>query len=355
MHVYLAIPLQYMAEPLLQVRSNTLVQYSLCPKYYQHIPESGALPPGFFRVDEETGEIIRNAYSGEFTKGAKKRLKKSVELLCQAAKEYQFIKNPVTGKYHPFQLTFTTLTFPDDELIPACEATKTCLEPFLRWMRTKWACDMYVWKAELQKRGQLHYHITANCFIPWTEVRRKWNELQKSAGYLENFHKKFGHYSPPGTEIKGVRNKKDLAGYLEKKLMKTFTIIDEATKDIQNQDEFKQAISVYGKVWDCSSNLKSEDYYTASCSGETYDNLCHMIENKEVDIIELPRCTIFKMKPDDKGKIQSASKVLGSYDKRMYGTLMEKIRTYKAKRFEEPDPPPNDTAIKVDLMDFSKN
>lgn len=314
------------AEPRLQIRSNTLIQYNLCPEHFKRLPESGRLPMGFYTIDEDTGEITRNAYSGTLTKGATKRIRKSIELLCQAAIEHGYIKNPVNGKYQPFHLTFCTLTFPDDEQIPAAEATKRCLEPFLRWMRIKWNCDMYIWKAELQKRGQLHYHITSNCFIPFAEVRKKWNELQKAAGYLDNFYNKFGHHNPPGTEIKSVKNKKDLVGYIQKEIAANYTIVEEATKDYQNTDELKQKLSVFGKVWDCSLNLKAYDYCTVPFAGTTKENVCQMVDDGELEMIETDHCTIFKTKRDKKGKLRPAWQVLSDYDRRIYNGLMYDIR-----------------------------
>lgn len=185
------------------------------------------------------------AYSGKLTAGAKKRLTKAISLLVQGTRK-RWILNPVNHRQQLHQLTFVTLTISDPTInITGKDAHKKLLSPFLDWMRKTKKVNTYVWKAELQKNGQLHYHITTPDFIHWRELRDKWNELQKRHGFLDAYFKKQGHYDANSTDVHKVYKIKDVEAYL----------IKEIAKGIQN------AQGIGGKVWDCSENLKKGKYH----------------------------------------------------------------------------------------------
>jgi hypothetical protein len=161
-----------------------------------------------------------------------------------------------------FKLSFITLTIHSpNKIITAKDGHKNCLEPFLQWARRQYGLNTYLWKAEHQKRGQLHYHITSTSYIPMKEIQKKWNELQARNGYLDHYYRKKGHYNAPSTKINKVWRENDLAGYMTKEFAKCY----------QNEK------SVGGKVWDCSKNLKCGDYYTLETDGLTNRNYLPVI------------------------------------------------------------------------------
>lgn len=224
--------------PVLQIRSKIIVQY------YQYQQLGGYNSRLKIFQQQNMKEQRIQAYSGKLTAGAAKRLRKAIELLCMSIKPVTIL-NPVTKRYHKHRLSFITLTISKHENITAQEAYSKCLAPLLRYLRTKHNMNTYVWKAEVQKRGQIHYHITTPAFLHWQQLRDTWNNLQRKAGYLEDYHKSKGHYNANSTDIHEVKHVKDLASYLMK----------EFAKSIQNPN-------TDGKVWDCSLNLKKHKYYT---------------------------------------------------------------------------------------------
>ncbi len=229
-----------------------------------------------------TANLIKaETYTGLLKPGAKKRMIKAIEMLVMLTrgKEKKVI-NPDSGKMVKFRLNFTTLTvYSTDRNITAKEAHKRCLEPFLQWMRRVHGCKLYVWKAEHQLRGQIHYHITCDTFLPKKAVTAKWNALQKEAGYLNSFFEKYGRWNPPSTKVHKVRRENRLAGYLTK----------EFTKAYQNEK------SVEGKVWDCSMNLKAGQYFTSCEDGDYNYRLSELIAQKRIEPIVTDTCVIFKL------------------------------------------------------------
>lgn len=269
--------------PYLQFRSNAIIRYTL--------PENQN-----FRtkdLNDRLSTILKETptYTGMLCPGAKKRLTKAIEQLVMATRSKgRYEINPVNGKSFWFRLSFMTLTvYSPDRTITGKEAYKRCLGPFLQWMRRVHGVNLYIWKAEIQDgkrkknkqgRGQIHYHITSDAYIHYGMVQAKWNELQRKAGYLDAFFAKFGRWNAPSTEIKKVEKEDRLSGYLVK----------EFTKNIQNQSP------IHGKVWDCSQNLKAQNYFTEMEDGRYITALNKAIDEKRIEVIAAETCMIYKFK-----------------------------------------------------------
>jgi hypothetical protein len=230
--------------PVIQIRPNAIVEYL----EWLTIPKR-AYTPAELQVLEKRLESV---YTGTVTDYAAKRIKKAVNLLVMSSPE-RWIYNPVTQRNQLFKLGFITLTVAEKEcMLTARQAYDRLLKHFIQWLHRTKKVKSYIWKAELQRRGQIHYHITLNVFIPHGEIREKWNELQRREGLLENYYKKHGHYNPNSIDVHSVKKIKNLAGYFVKYLCK---------KDSENR-------KTEGKIWDCSRNLKEGKYYSTVLTNE---------------------------------------------------------------------------------------
>lgn len=108
-----------------------------------------------------------------------------------------------------FRINFITLTLAaapgvDDEYIK-----NRLLQPFIKWLIRKGA-SAYIWKAETQNNGNLHFHITTNVYIHHSEIRSKWNQLQDGHGFLNDYILEQGHDNPNGTDVHSVYKYADL-------------------------------------------------------------------------------------------------------------------------------------------------
>lgn len=294
--------------PYLQIRSNTLYQYnqSSNPGNFTRSIQSLLAKNIAWQYDAE-GTVIKHSYTGKVTAGAKKRLTKSIETLVQVT-PVRYEADFETGEMFPFKLSFITLTVSDDSKITGKEAHKKLLAPFLLWLRRSYNMQVYIWKAELQKRGNIHYHLTSDAYVYWEVLRDKWNSLQREAGLLDRYHKKKGHYKANSTDIHRVRKITNMAGYLIKEIAKGF----------QNEK------SIGGKVWDCSANIKSAKYYTTLADTQ-YEAKINLAIKKGV-MVQVPcksdHCRIFRMNIN-----KPASCVLNETDIREYKQYMNAIRT----------------------------
>jgi hypothetical protein len=246
-------------EPQIQVRKNCLVYYNL-----------PTVRPG--RAHKP---IKKKAYSGQVTAANVKRLKSALDILLQITPT-RTTYNPVTKKYFPFQLNFVTMTVSARKNISAKEGYHNLMRPFLRKLQKEGSYS-YLWKAELQKRGQLHYHLVTDTFFTWQLIRSTWNNLQRRHRYLDDYAKQTGHFDANSTDVHALNGVGNVGAYLAKYLGKS----NNAT--------------IKGKIWDCSTNLKRKRFaFTPTNTQEM--QLRELQNDNQIKVIELEHCTIFKTK-----------------------------------------------------------
>lgn len=247
----------YELEPQIQIRNNCLILYNL-----------PTCRPGRNRKLS-----LKKAYSGKVTNHGAKRIQKAIDILVQRT-DSKTVWNPVTKKHFPFTLNFVTLTIASMENIDTRFGYSKLLEPFLRIMRSQGNFS-YVWKAEFQVRGQLHYHLATNTFLTWQKIRSTWNNLQRKNRLLDEYAKKHGHFDPNSTDVHAIGQVQNLAAYLSKYLSKS------------------NSQKVSGKVWDCSKDCKGKRFaFTPTHQQEMH--LRQLQNDRQIEVVELDHCTIVK-------------------------------------------------------------
>jgi len=108
-----------------------------------------------------------------------------------------------------FRINFITLTLSQQQTEDDDYYKRRLLQPFLKWLLRKGA-NAYIWKAETQNNGNIHFHITTNIYIHWSEVQSKWNQLQQDHGFLNEYQAEFGSDNPNSTDVHGVYKFEDL-------------------------------------------------------------------------------------------------------------------------------------------------
>lgn len=271
--------------PVLQVRYNSAICYQLWMGERSRN-----------KSHDNIYTIKSKAYSGDITHGSRKRMRRSINLLLQLSPE-RIIFNPVTKSHHPFTINFITLTISDQDIRDHRQVMKMCLTPFLNWMRKK-GVKYYIWKAELQRRGQIHYHITTNQFIHYQEIKTIWNKYQRKAGYLDSYAKQHKHYNANSTDVHSVKNIKDIEAYLVKYMVKQASAGEQeqaAAKLWESGLHFRPEPSnekINGKVWDCSASLSRplfSTFITAEIA-EIIDEAVH----KGMNVKDLEKCSVLK-------------------------------------------------------------
>lgn len=65
------------------------------------------------------------------------------------------------------------------------------LNHFLTLLRRDFKCHNYIWRAETQKNGNIHFHITTNKFLYAKDVRDAWNRVLSKTDMLDKYQTKF--------------------------------------------------------------------------------------------------------------------------------------------------------------------
>jgi len=164
-----------------------------------------------------------------------------------------------------------TLTIPEDCKLDDETIHYKIFKPFIRVLRDKFNLAEYLWKAETQENGNLHYHLTINVWVHWFVINREWNKQLLKQGYIF----KSVNHERASTEIHSTKNVKNMAAYLcgyvakkdEWKKKTPKEIIDRA-EALKEKNEIDRNFMIESaqwrkripniKLWDCSLNLKKE-------------------------------------------------------------------------------------------------
>lgn len=299
--------MKFPSYPVLQIRPSLLL-------VYEHIEW-----PGKRKVDQEEcrSHNFHKAptYDGLITHSSKKKLRCAIETLVCIAKKKNRI-NPKTGKEYSFTITFATLTLPSYQYGVSDKKIKSAVfDPWLKRARRRWKLLHYVWRAERQTNGNIHFHIMADVFIPYNELKDTWNENLNALGFIDAFEKLHGHRHPNSTDIHSVKKIKNLAAYCVKYCTKGVNAAEDYTAQVpfakarkklpsrKKPKKFQRLLKldeqrIEGKIWDCSVNLKGVKYCSDLLDSE-YGNAWHSaVKDEGVKMLHREQCTIALLTKD---------------------------------------------------------
>lgn len=214
---------------------------------------------------------------------ATKRVKNKIQWLLTFSKAKR-IFNDYTNKHFTFRINFITLTLPCLQMHRDKTIKSKCFNQFLTELRKYHEVKNYVWRAECQTNGNIHFHIATDTYIPWFIIRSIWNRQLRKLGYIEQYKQKFKamdfktyqlycnsngindlstihsryqrgqktNWSDPNTtDIHSVHKVQNMAAYLSKYMAKTA----KPKKNTETYDLKERRIE--GRNWGCSQSLSA--------------------------------------------------------------------------------------------------
>jgi len=203
----------------------------------------------------------KNLANGSVSRKSGKRIRKAISWMLFFSR-HKTVFSRKDNRRFTFLLSFITLTLSSKQLHSDEYIKKFMLRPFLKWLERN-GCAMYVWKAEAQANGNIHFHVTVNNFIHWMSIRKKWNKLQHAHGYHKVFTEGREDIGMNSTDVHSVRNAKQTAAYMAKYMTK-----NEAGRRL-----------IAGKVWGCSASLCKISCILDEHSSSDMDELVNWLEN----------------------------------------------------------------------------
>ena len=213
-------------------------------------------------TEESKANLLQNRadenkkYNGEISKAAQRKVRRIVENWSYGIEE-RAAKARKKDNFNR-KLTFITLTLSAQQKHTDKEIKRLFLDSFLVKIQRDFGVKNYVWKAELQQNGNIHFHIIADSYIHHTKIKSIWNRIQEKGGYISSVEQKYGHKEPNSTDVKSVKSSKIVSYYISKYITKK-------DKEIEGR-------KIEGSVWGCSDNLKNLKYYEKEINYSYYEN-----------------------------------------------------------------------------------
>lgn len=240
---------------------------------------------------------------GLVSKQAKKKIERAIDYLILLAKPTHLEHLP-DGRSLQFKIAFITLTLPSKQIHTDNIIKQKCLNSFLIELTTRFKVKNYVWRAEKQKNGNIHFHLLVDKFIPWSEMRDRWNRIVNKLGYVDRYREELQEFhkggfkvreklletwsmkdqikayttgkandwnSPNSTDIHKVKQVKNLKKYCSKYMSKN---PEEADKMDQEQ---KDKLLVTGRIWQCNQNLSKIEGARIQVDRETGEEIKRLV------------------------------------------------------------------------------
>jgi len=249
------------------------------------------------------------AYSGVICDHSRKRLRRAINLLvAQAA--WKTAVHFKSNREFEFKVNFVTLTLPAVQGDVTDKYLKSkCLDPWIKTMRRRHGLRSYVWRAERQFNGNLHFHVTTDTYLPFDSLRDVWNHQLSKCRIMDDHIAKHGHAHPNSTDVHSVQKISNIAAYMVKYMSKdSKTHLQDLNKAmvrsgkspiipenhpfqlVPDQPTWDQPIA--GKVWDCSKNLKSKDSCTAVIDNDIDQELRVIADTFPDNTLSTDYCTM---------------------------------------------------------------
>lgn len=152
--------------------------------------------------------------------------------------------------------SFVTLTLPSKQIHEDNEIKRKILQPFLAECKRIGKLKYYIWTAETQENGNLHFHIITPTYIQKEVLQERWNKHTETLGYISRCSVK----NPPSTHIKGVRETNKAIAYISKYMSK----------------ECEKRRKVKGRLWGCDT--ETEKLKSIKIDREEFESIKEYIE-----------------------------------------------------------------------------
>jgi hypothetical protein len=218
---------------------------------------------------------------GKVSNIARRKLGKCIDYLLLLSSERK-VYSRMTGRQFSMKIAFVTLTLPAAQIHSDIEIKSKCLNQFLIELKKRYKVARYVWRAEKQQNGNIHFHVLIDRFVPWQSLRDCWNRIVNKLGYVDRYREELKKWhasgfkvrkellknwdyksqlkayrngvandwnSPNSTDIHSIRKIINVKAYIAKYLTKNGEL-DRETGEFNNPN-----LAQTGRIWGCSQDL----------------------------------------------------------------------------------------------------
>lgn len=233
-----------------------------------------------------------NIHDGNISSKSRKKIQSAIDLLLYIANDKTVIDN-FTGNKFLFKINFITLTLSSTQRHSDKFIKDNMLRQFLTEASQKFNLTNYLWRAEAQKNGNIHFHIVTDTFLPWLWIQSTWNRIQNKYGYIDIYackmrqrykngfafnpndaytkdyktqfkrYKKAASddfYKPNSTDVHSIKRIKNISSYLSKYCTKNPANLCAPVRSRSNSRYYAapspgKIRSIEGNLWNLSNSL----------------------------------------------------------------------------------------------------
>lgn len=250
-----------------------------------------------------------NETRGYLSVASQKRIRRIIDTWMTALEVYHYIKG---NKREAIKndIRFLTLTLPAAQMHPDKVIKREALNPLIIWLNRSQKVSSYLWVAEKQKNGNLHFHILCNHWVNYMAVQKQWNKLLRGMGYIDEYRRnqlafhangfqpryeladqwpltnQYRAYckgmaedwqNPNSTDIHTLKKINNVASYLCK----------EMTKGSKGQ-------TIEGKIYGNTDKLSQLKPFTMQCTWEVGKWLEMMAAKERATKVRTEHCSIYR-------------------------------------------------------------
>jgi hypothetical protein len=238
--------------PVIRISNGSVVTYS--------IPQQR--PRRTEKQETTKANLTRGKFKGVISDKSRKGLKRTCENWLMSIQESKKAGIHNRGKYRNY-MTFVTLTLCSKQQHSDNEIKRVLLNTFLIYAGREWGVRNYVWRAESQQNGNIHFHLFFDKYISYKSLRFRWNRIQERLGYVSRFKELYGHSDPNSTDIERIRSAKGASIYVSKYIAK--------------ESKYRP---IEGRLWGMSDGLRSVQDFSSIADTEFFQ-LANSLENDQ--------------------------------------------------------------------------
>lgn len=327
---------QFPSERLIESR---ILIHPLNLVLYSRIHWTGEKP---FRKFSVLLNLKDNYHHKKISEPAKRKIKKAINYLIYTAHPKKTYNNR-TKSYFSFKVNFITLTLSSTQIHSDNEIKKRLLNQFLIEANKKWNVQNYVWKAERQRNGNIHFHILTDKFIPWNELRNTWNRIQNKMGYIDRFIEKNGSKVPNSTDIHSLQKISNIYDYVTKYMCKNGQSnrlkVSRSSLGLPDKSQWKvRSVSLnalkflrkeadIGRLWGCNYSLSHIEGAQAELNDEILKEIAQLQKINSTKRIDRERYSLvfFDNKVIQGDKFPILKKIFNEYILSRFGEQTQDI------------------------------
>lgn len=139
--------------------------------------------------------------NGKVSKIAKRKMTRALNYLLLLTNEKTIYQN-YSGRIFKFKIAFITLTLPSKQKHTDNEIKNLCLNSLIIELKKYYHIRHYIWRAEKQENGNIHFHLLVDKFIPYQNLRDRWNRIINKLGYVDRYREEQINWHQNGFKVR---------------------------------------------------------------------------------------------------------------------------------------------------------